>query len=61
MKAKGGSPDSVLNLQLHGDSAFAGQGIVAESLMLSQLPHYQCGTYRFFSLFSLLSVLLSFN
>lgn len=32
-----------MNLQLHGDAAFAGQGIVPEALMLSQLPDFKCG------------------
>jgi 2-oxoglutarate decarboxylase len=31
----------VLSLLVHGDAAFAGQGIVAETLNLSQLPGYQ--------------------
>ncbi|KAJ3117620.1 hypothetical protein HK100_000776 [Physocladia obscura] len=35
--------DRVLCVQLHGDSAFAGQGIVMETLALSNLPHYTCG------------------
>lgn len=35
--------DKVLCVQLHGDAAFAGQGVVAESLGLSGLPHYGCG------------------
>lgn len=33
----------VMGLLLHGDAAFAGQGIVAETLMLSQLHGYQTG------------------
>jgi len=35
--------DRVLCVQLHGDAAFAGQGVVAESLGLSGLPHYGAG------------------
>ena len=33
----------VLCLQIHGDAAFAGQGIVAESLALSNLPGFTVG------------------
>ena len=35
--------DKILCVQLHGDAAFAGQGVVAESLGLSGLPHYGSG------------------
>ena len=35
--------DRVLCVQLHGDAAFAGQGVVAESLGLSGLPHFGSG------------------
>ncbi len=34
---------SVLPLLLHGDAAFAGQGIIAETLMMSELPGYRIG------------------
>tara|TARA_Y100000031_G_scaffold77340_1_gene85100 strand:+ start:130666 stop:133578 length:2913 start_codon:yes stop_codon:yes gene_type:complete len=35
--------DQVLPLLLHGDAAFAGQGVVAETLMMSELPGYRIG------------------
>lgn len=35
--------DSVLNLALHGDAAFTGQGVVYETLSLSRLPAYDVG------------------
>ncbi len=34
---------AVLPLVLHGDAAFAGQGITAETLMISELPGYRVG------------------
>ncbi|HKA13932.1 MAG TPA: 2-oxoglutarate dehydrogenase E1 component [Myxococcota bacterium] len=34
---------SVMGLLLHGDAAFAGQGLVAETLMLSELAGYDTG------------------
>lgn len=34
---------AVLPLLLHGDAAFAGQGITAETLMISELPGYRVG------------------
>lgn len=37
------SRNKVIPLLLHGDAAFAGQGIVAEVLNLSQLPGYRTG------------------
>ncbi len=41
---RGGSEDAtVLPLLLHGDAAFAGQGITAETLMISELPGYRVG------------------
>jgi 2-oxoglutarate dehydrogenase E1 component len=33
-------PESLLAVLLHGDAAFAGEGVVAETLNLSQLPGY---------------------
>ncbi|KAI9224388.1 thiamine diphosphate-binding protein [Blastocladiella britannica] len=35
--------DRVLCVQMHGDAAFAGQGVNMEALALSNLPHYTCG------------------
>ena len=42
---KGDGPDgfTVVPLMLHGDAAFAGQGMVAEVLNLAQLPGYRTG------------------
>jgi probable 2-oxoglutarate dehydrogenase E1 component DHKTD1 len=40
---EGSLGDSVLCVQLHGDAAFCGQGVVMETLGLSNLPHYSCG------------------
>lgn len=34
---------NVLNVQLHGDAAFTGQGINQEMLMLSNTPHFDVG------------------
>jgi 2-oxoglutarate dehydrogenase E1 component len=35
--------EKVMPLLLHGDAAFAGQGLVAETLMISELPGYRVG------------------
>lgn len=35
--------DRVMCIQMHGDAAFTGQGIVMETLGLSALPHFTCG------------------
>ncbi|EGF80714.1 hypothetical protein BATDEDRAFT_19474 [Batrachochytrium dendrobatidis JAM81] len=35
--------DRVMCVQLHGDAAFAGQGVVTETLGLANLPHYTAG------------------
>lgn len=40
-KDKDGS--KVMPMLLHGDAAFAGQGIVAETLLISELPGYRVG------------------
>ena len=41
---RGGAQDTaVMPLVLHGDAAFAGQGITAETLMISELPGYRVG------------------
>lgn len=35
--------DKVLNVLLHGDAAFAAQGVIAESFAMADLPHYTVG------------------
>jgi probable 2-oxoglutarate dehydrogenase E1 component DHKTD1 len=41
-RAKQDAGRSALCVQLHGDAAFAGQGVVAESLLLTNLPGFTC-------------------
>ncbi|GGF30928.1 multifunctional 2-oxoglutarate metabolism enzyme [Williamsia phyllosphaerae] len=43
MLDRGDEAFTVLPLALHGDAAFAGQGVVAETLNLAMLPGYQTG------------------
>ncbi|XP_076179560.1 putative 2-oxoadipate dehydrogenase complex component E1 homolog isoform X2 [Ptiloglossa arizonensis] len=35
--------DKVLNIQIHGDAAYAGQGVDQECLALSSVPHFEIG------------------
>ncbi|BGP17894.1 putative 2-oxoglutarate dehydrogenase E1 component DHKTD1, mitochondrial [Rhodosporidiobolus nylandii] len=35
--------EQVLSLSIHGDAAFGGQGVVAETLNMSALPHFTAG------------------
>ncbi|MFP5353635.1 MAG: 2-oxoglutarate dehydrogenase E1 component [Gemmatimonadota bacterium] len=39
----GGGESSVLSIAIHGDAAFPGEGIVAETLNMSKLPGYRVG------------------
>ena len=36
------NPRAVMNIQCHGDAAFAGQGAAYEGLNLSKLPKFGC-------------------
>ncbi len=42
-KGEGDRGNSVVPMMLHGDAAFAGQGVVAETLNLAKLPGYRVG------------------
>ncbi len=42
-RAKDGNKNRTVPLLIHGDAAFAGQGIVAETLNLANLPGYETG------------------
>ncbi|KAG7309744.1 hypothetical protein JYU34_004243 [Plutella xylostella] len=35
--------DKIVNVQIHGDAAFTGQGVNQETLMLTQAPHFHVG------------------
>ncbi|CAB0042711.1 unnamed protein product [Trichogramma brassicae] len=35
--------DKVLNVQIHGDAAYTGQGVNQECLAMSRVPHYEIG------------------
>ena len=43
MKADQTTGEDVLCVLIHGDAAFAGQGINQEALVISYLPHYHVG------------------
>ncbi|WP_238335754.1 multifunctional oxoglutarate decarboxylase/oxoglutarate dehydrogenase thiamine pyrophosphate-binding subunit/dihydrolipoyllysine-residue succinyltransferase subunit [Serinicoccus kebangsaanensis] len=39
----GADPSTVMPVLMHGDAAFAGQGVVLETMQMSQLPAYRTG------------------
>lgn len=41
--SEGNSPPKVLNVQLHGDAAYPGQGVNQECLMMAYVPHFDIG------------------
>lgn len=43
MQKNDSSAKEVMPILLHGDAAFAGQGLVAETLMIAELPGYRVG------------------
>jgi len=43
VRASGADPSTVLPVLMHGDAAFAGQGVVLETMQMSQLPAYRTG------------------
>lgn len=42
-QADSGKEHSCLAILVHGDAAFSGQGVVYETLQLSQIPGYSTG------------------
>ncbi|RDD42971.1 putative 2-oxoglutarate dehydrogenase E1 component DHKTD1, mitochondrial [Trichoplax sp. H2] len=41
--SESGLSNKTMCLQVHGDASFAGQGIIPETLMLSEVPHFRTG------------------
>ncbi|WP_425596892.1 multifunctional oxoglutarate decarboxylase/oxoglutarate dehydrogenase thiamine pyrophosphate-binding subunit/dihydrolipoyllysine-residue succinyltransferase subunit [Serinicoccus marinus] len=42
-RGTGADPSTVMPVLMHGDAAFAGQGVVLETMQMSQLPAYRTG------------------